>query len=110
MTWLDDALLLAPSMLLRPAVAWSDGPHPDTFRVSFTDAGRTVDAEVLIAADGAPRDVRTDDRWAELPGGAQRVRWSTPVDGWRLVGGRPRITEAHAVWDLPGGGDQGRVV
>jgi hypothetical protein len=102
-TWLDDALLLAPSMLLDPSVTWAVGDGADSFRVSFTDAGRTVAAEVLVDGGGAPRDVRTDDRWADLPGGGLRARWSTPVDGWRSVEGRPRFTEAHAVWHLPGG-------
>ncbi len=68
-TWLDDALLMAPSMLLGPATTWSDGADADAFRVSFTDAGQTVAAEVLLAADGSPREVRTDDRYADLPGG-----------------------------------------
>lgn len=102
-TWLVEVLLLAPSMLAQAAVRWSGGANADTFRVSFTDAGRTVEAEALVAPDGALREVRTDDRWAQLPGGGVRARWSAPVDGWRTVGGRPRITEAHAVWQLPGG-------
>jgi hypothetical protein len=102
-TWLDDAVLLAPSMLLRPEVMWSAGATPDTFSVAFTDAGRTVEAAVLVDAEGAPRDVHTDDRYADLPGGLVRARWSTPVDSWRTVRGRRWPTEAHAVWHLLGG-------
>lgn len=102
-TWLDDAVLLAPSMLLRPAVSWSAGATPDTFSVALTDAGRTVEVAVLVDEQGAPRDVHTDDRYADLPGGLVRARWSTPVDSWRTVRGRRCPTEAHAVWHLLGG-------
>jgi hypothetical protein len=29
--------------------------------------------------------------------------WSTPVQGWTVVGGRPRPTGGAAVWHLPDG-------
>lgn len=102
-TWLNDAILMAPSMLLVPATTWSAGDSDDAFRVSLTDTGRTVSAEVLLNADGAPRDFRTNDRYADLPGGLARARWSTPVEGWDTISGRPRFTGASAVWHLPNG-------
>jgi hypothetical protein len=102
-TWLDDAVLLAPSMLLQPAVSWSAGPSADTFTVALTDAGRTVEVTVLVDESGAPRDVYTDDRYADLPGGLVRARWSTPVNGWGTVRGRRTPTAAHALWHLVGG-------
>src|SRR4051812_7568703 len=46
-TWLDDAVLLAPRMLLHPRTAW-EAAGEDSFRVSVTDAGRTVGAEVFV--------------------------------------------------------------
>jgi hypothetical protein len=102
-TWLDDAVLMAPGMLLHPRTTW-DAVGDDSFRVSVTDAGRTVHAEVLLDGDGRPRDVRSRDRWADLPGGPVRALWSTPVDGWRTVDdGRPRMTGGAAVWHLPEG-------
>ncbi|WP_147252361.1 DUF6544 family protein [Blastococcus sp. TF02A-30] len=101
-TWLDDAVLLAPGMLLDPRTTWS-AAGPDAFRVSVSDAGRTVGAEVLLDEAGRPRDVRSTDRWADLPGGLVRARWSTPVTGWRTVDGRPRMTGGAAVWQLPDG-------
>lgn len=98
-TWLDDAVLLAPGMLLHPRTTWEPAGE-DGFRVSVTDAGRTVGAEVLLDGDGRPRDVRTTDRWADLPGGAVQAPWSTPVAGWTVVGGLPRPTGGAAVWQL----------
>ena len=100
-TWLNDAVLLAPGML-RSAAAWED-TGDDSFRVSVTDAGRTVSAEVFLDDDGRPRDFRSEDRYADLPGGPVRALWSTPVQGWTVVDGRPRITGGAAVWHLPDG-------
>ncbi|MGY1638929.1 DUF6544 family protein [Geodermatophilus sp. SYSU D00742] len=101
-TWLNDAVLLAPGMLLHPRTAW-EAAGDDGFRVSVTDAGRTVSAEVFLDEAGRPRDFRSEDRWADLPGGPVRAPWSTPVAGWTVVDGRPRMTGGAAVWHLPGG-------
>jgi hypothetical protein len=89
-------------MLLDPRTTW-DAVGDDRFRVSVTDAGRTVSAEVVLDDEGRPRDFRTEDRWADLPGGPVRTPWSTPVRGWTVVGGRPRMTGGSAVWHLPAG-------
>jgi hypothetical protein len=102
-TWLNDAVLMAPSMLLTPATTWTAGPDGDSFDVTFAHAGRSVSARVLLDDRGAPREFWTDDRYADLPGGLQRVRWRTPVEGWTTVEGRPRMTAATAVWELLGG-------
>jgi hypothetical protein len=101
-TWLDDAVLLAPGMLLGPRTTWT-AAGDDGFRISVTDRGRTVSAEVLLDEQGRPRDFRSEDRWADLPGGPVRMPWSTPVQGWTVVDGRPRITRGSAVWHLPDG-------
>ena len=99
-TWLDDALLLAPAMLLDGRTAW-EAVSDDSFEVSVTDAGRTVRAEVLLDEQGRPRDVRTADRFADLPGGPVQAPWNTPVTGWAAVDGLPRPTGGAAVWQLP---------
>ena len=101
-TWLNDAVLLAPSFLLAPAVTW--GPvDDDRFDLTLTDAGRTVTARVLVDDRGAPRDFSTTDRYADLPGGLTQAEWTTPVAGWTSVAGRPVPTSARAVWHLPDG-------
>jgi hypothetical protein len=102
-TWLDDAVLLAPAMLLGPRTTWR-AAGDDAFRVAVTDAGRSVSAEVLLDEQGRPRTFRTEDRYADLPGGLVRVPWCTPATGWAVVDGRPRPTTGAAVWQLPEGG------
>jgi hypothetical protein len=101
-TYLDDALLLAPSMLLGPDTRWS--PVDDgSFDVDLTDRGRTVQARVVLDDRGAPTDVSTGNRTAMLSDGPVRARWSTPVKGWTVIDGRPRPTGAAAVWHLDDG-------
>src|SRR4051794_31294572 len=101
-TWLNDAVSLAPGMLLSPRTTWEPAGD-DSFRVTVTDAGHTVSAEVFLDDDGRPRDFRTTDRWADLPGGPARAPWATPVAGRTVVDGRPRPTGGAAVWHLPDG-------
>jgi len=105
-TYVNDALMFAPSMLLRPTTLWS--PADDgSFDVTVSDRGTTVTARVFIDADGALKDFATTDRFGEEPAnrkaGMVRAKWTTPVDGWTIVNGRPRPTEARAVWHYPSG-------
>ena len=101
-TWLNDAVLLAPSMLLRPEVSWH-AADDDSFDLTLTDAGHTVTARVEVDERGAVTDFATTDRWCDLPGGMVRARWTTPVDGWEEHGDQPVPTRARAVWHLPEG-------
>jgi len=100
-TFLNDAVVFAPSMLLRLPVEWTP-VGDDSFDLTLTDHGTTVRARVLLTAEGAPRDFTTEDRYADLPGGQVRARWSTPLVGW-TGGARPRPTTGSAVWHLSTG-------
>ena len=82
-TWLNDAIMFAPSMLLGAHARFAATGSDDEFDVTVTDRGRTVTARVYLDTDGAPRDFGTEDRWAALSGGLVRARWTTPVSGCR---------------------------
>jgi hypothetical protein len=101
-TYLNDAVLMAPSMLLTPATAWS---HVDdsSFDLSLTDSGRTVTARVFLDERAAPCNFSTTDRFASMPGGLIRAEWTTPVNGWRIVDGRPLPERVSVIWHLPEG-------
>jgi hypothetical protein len=105
-TWLNDAVLFAPSMLLGPGIAWSE-VDGRSFDVSLTDRGLTVRARVTVDERGAPVDFGTTDRFWYVPDrpGARWIRalWTTPTDGWSIVNGRWLPTSARAVWHLPEG-------
>ncbi len=101
-TFLNDAVLLAPSMLLSANTTWS---HVDdgTFDVTLTDAPHTVTARVSIDNRGAALDFTTTDRYAALATGLVQAKWSTPIEAWTVSRGRPAPTRASAIWHLPAG-------
>jgi hypothetical protein len=99
-TYLNDAVLLAPSMLLAPGVTWG-AVDDGSFDVSIADRGTTVSARVSIDGEGAVRDFSTTDRFFM---GKERTRWTTPCDGWqRVEGGRALPTGGRAIWHFPQG-------
>lgn len=101
-TYLNDAVLLAPSMLLEPQVAWEQIDHR-SFTVALSDSGRTVSARVDVDERGAPTVFASSDRYADLPGGPVRALWRTPVESWDTSGDRPVPGQTSAIWDLPDG-------
>lgn len=104
-TYLNDAVLIAPSMLLVPEISWAPA-DASSFDISLTDHGRTVTARVVVDENGAPKDFSTTDRFCYNPDEAKklmRARWSTPIAGWQVVDGRPQPTNGQAVWHLPRG-------
>jgi len=105
-TYLNDAILMAPSLLLGPETRWT-AVDDSSFDVALTDAGHTVTARVFLDEQGAPVDFSTTDRFCEDPenpgGPLRRTQWTTPVAGWRRVDGRCLPTSAQAIWHLPSG-------
>jgi uncharacterized protein DUF6544 len=104
-TYLNDAILMAPSMLLGPSTIWTKVDH-SAFDVALTDRGRTVTARVFVNGFGTVTDFSTSDRFGSdpaSPGALVRARWSTPVYGWVRRDGRAMPTHGSAVWHFPGG-------
>lgn len=103
--YLNDAVLIAPSMLLVPEITWSavDG---ESFDVAISHRGRSVSARVMIDERGAPADFSTMDRSCYDPeerGSLVRTRWTTQVTGWEMIAGRRLPTRTEATWHLPQG-------
>lgn len=104
-TWLNDAVMMAPSMLLIPEVVWSDAGD-SAFDLALTDGGRTVRARVVLDERGAPVDFITQDRYYAPPGSKDppaRAEWHTPIEGWQELRDRCLPTAASAVWKLASG-------
>lgn len=105
-TWLNDAVMLAPSMLLTDVASFAAVPgRDDAFDVTVRDRGHAVSARVTLDADDCVCDFRTEDRWYRDPRthAFRRVPWSTPAGGWRWRYGRLLPTGGRAVWHLPEG-------
>ncbi len=101
LTWLNDAVLLAPSMLIHPRTEWS-AIDEASFGVAVSDGGHTVSATVVVDADGAVQNFLTEDRWM-VAKTLVRATWSTPISGWRSEDGRKFPTAGVATWSLPEG-------
>lgn len=102
-TYLNDAILMAPSLLLGPETSWQEVDER-SFDVTLNDGSLHVKARVWLDERGAPLDFSTTDRFFDQPDG-QRVRteWRTPVSGWQDLNGRKLPTRAEAVWQLKTG-------
>lgn len=104
-TYLNDGVMIAPSLLLTPQVRWSEVDDA-TFEVELTDHGRSVKARVLLNEAGAPVSFETTDRFysdPQDPKKTTRCRWTTPIAGWQDVGERKLPTRGQAVWHPPEG-------
>lgn len=101
-TLFNDMVLLAPATLIDPAITWEE-LDPLTVRATFTNAGHTITAVLSFDQSGALTNFISDDRSRTLDGKTyERVRWSTPVSGWRTIHGH-RFPDAEARWQLPTG-------
>jgi hypothetical protein len=104
-TYLNDAILLAPSMLLLLATSFSEVDR-DSFDVSLHDGKRIVTARVFLDPRGAVTSFTTRDRYGTDPESPQemvRARWSTPVRTWRWIGEQPVPASATAIWHFDSG-------
>jgi len=105
-TYLNDAILFAPSLVLGPETTWSPAGD-DAFIVSLRDSGHTVTAQVTLDEQGAPACFTTSDRFVQDLNDSRhsfvRCRWSTPVSGWQSLQTRPIPRAGKAVWHLPQG-------
>jgi hypothetical protein len=103
-TWLNDGVLIAPSMLLGGPVSWNE-VDADGFELAVSDHGRTARARVRIDERGAPVDFETSDRFLrEAKSPPRRARWSTPISGITEVEGHPVAAGGRAIWHVEGGG------
>jgi len=104
-TYLNDAVFFAPTMVLGPEAVWSNVDH-DAFDVALSDHGVTVTARVFVDQRGAPVDFSTTDRFYSASGEKgsplTRGRWTTPFEV-TYVDGRPVAGGGRAQWHLPDG-------
>jgi hypothetical protein len=102
-TYVNDAAMLAPSMLLTPNCEWTT-VDDDSFDVTFTDGDNVVRARLVVDDVGRLVDFHTDDRWFAGTDPPTQTPWSTPIGGWTTTAdGRPVPSFGSAVWHLPDG-------
>lgn len=98
-TMFNDMCVMAPATLIDPAIVW-DPVDARTAKASFTNAGHTIAAELIFNDAGELVDFQSNDRYQTSPDGTspKRVRWSTPLAGYRFFGSRRLAAGGEARW------------
>lgn len=102
-TMFNDMCVMAPGTLISPSIEWQPVDER-TARARFTNAGRTIEAELIFNDTGELVDFRSDDRYQTAPDGktVRRVRWSTPLAGYRPFGPVRIASSGEGLWHEPG--------
>jgi hypothetical protein len=101
-TLLNDLCLMAPGALADPRLAWT--PVDDrTAVVTFTNGPHRVAATLTFNDRDELVDFWSDDRPESSSGRFVPLRWSTPVDEYRDVGGLHLVHRGSAVYARPEG-------
>jgi hypothetical protein len=103
-TLFNDMCVMAPATLIDPAIRW-EPVDERRVRAAFTNAGATIQAELVFNDAGELVDFWSDDRrQAAADGGPMRaVRWSTPLGPYRAFGAMRLSSGGEARWHEPEG-------
>jgi len=98
-TMFNDMCVMAPATLIDPAIVW-EAVDAHTARASFTNAGQTIQARLSFNEAGELTNFWSDDRYQTSPDGTsvQKVRWSTPLGGYRAFGPVRLASGGEARW------------
>ncbi len=103
-TLFNDLCLMAPAALInRERIQWEE-VGPLQTRARFTHRGITISALLSFNEAGELTDFVSNDRFLSCDGKTYlSYPWSTPVHGYRDLGGRRVAESADAVWHTPEG-------
>jgi hypothetical protein len=103
-TMFNDMGFMAPATLIDPAIVW-EMVDARTTRARFTNAGHTIRAELSFNQAGQLTNFSSDDRYQTSPDGrsVKKVRWSTPLAGYRAFGPFHLSSGGQARWHEAGG-------
>ena len=103
-TLFSDMCVMAPATLIHADIAWED-VDARIARARFTNAGHTIHAELSFNDAGELIDFVSDDRSQASADGAimRRLRWSTPLSGYRTFGAVRLASRGEGRWHTPEG-------
>jgi len=103
-TMFNDMCVMAPATLIEGPIVW-ESVDDRTARARFTNAGHTIRAELSFNEAGELTNFWSDDRYQTSPDGksVKRVRWSTPLAGYRSFGPAHLASGGEARWHEAGG-------
>lgn len=103
-TLFNDMCVLSPAALVDAPITWDEiDAHHVMGR--FTRGAETVSAELVFDDAGDLVDFISDDRSRASSDGTEfeLQRWSTPLSGYRRMGGRRLSTVGEGRWHAPEG-------
>ena len=103
-TLFNDMCIMAPATLIDPAILW-EAIDDRTTRARFSHAGYTIRAELSFNERGELTNFVSDDRYQTTADGTglRRLRWSTPVGGYRSHGAVRLASVGDGRWHEPDG-------
>lgn len=103
-TLFNDMCVMAPATLIASSIEW-EPIDATTVRARFTNAGRTIRADLVFNDGGELIDFRSDDRYLISSDGAaaRLARWSTPLAGYRSFGPAHLASAGEGRWHEPEG-------
>jgi hypothetical protein len=99
-TFFNDMCCMAPATLIDKRIKWSD-VKGNKVKAEFTNNNITITAWLYFNNKGELINFISDDRWALDAG--KKLRWSTPIKGYREMKGHKVPTTAEAVYSYPEG-------
>jgi hypothetical protein len=103
-TMFNDMCIMAPATLVDPSIEWE--PVDTSIVIArYTNAGHTIQATLEFNDAGELTNFTSDDRYQASADGkiVTKVRWSTPVGGYRAFGRLRLASGGEARWCEPGG-------
>ena len=90
-----------PTAFLGKNITWEE-VDDDSARVTFTDFGKSVSAQIFIDKAGRLTNFTTM-RYREIDGDFSLDPWSTPMTSYGVFAGLNLPIRGQAVWNLPSG-------
>jgi hypothetical protein len=103
-TLFNDLCVFAPGALIDPRIQWQ-AIDPQTVGASFTNLSHTTRAVLSFNDRGELTNFVADGRGAGSADGKTftRMRWSTPLAGYRQFGSHQLMARGEGVWHPPAG-------
>jgi hypothetical protein len=103
-TLFNDMCIMAPATLIDRAIEW-EAVDARSAKARLTNAGHTIHAALSFNDAGELTNFVSDDRYQLLPGGktSRRVRWWTPIRGYRSYGAARLASGGEGRWHEPDG-------
>jgi hypothetical protein len=103
-TLFNDMCIFAPATLIDPAIRWEPADE-HTARATFTNAGQTIRADLVVNDAGELVNFWSDDRRRASTDGRtlDAIRWSTPLTGRRSFGAVRLASRGEGRWHEPAG-------